>query len=843
MAASLFSGGAVGAVIQEVLHDALKIIDKGRDFKPTLERNKDTLDALTPLVEEIKQYSMELDRPREEVERLENEMKAGKELVNKCSEFRWWRFLSFPQYRDKLRKRDKKLGRVLSQDMQVQMVRDSLETLSKVREILEILTKEYVVLGNHGKETLLKGLSGAPENPEFTVGLDEPLKKLKIELLKDGGVSVLMLTGLAGSGKSTLAKKLCWDDQVKGKFGGNVFFVAVSKTPHLKTIVQTLFEHCGRRLPEFQSDEDATNRLGLLLRQVGFGGSPILLVLDDVWPGSEVLVEKFKFQISNYKILVTSRVAFPRFGNPCNLKPLNHDDAVSLFRHFAQLKLTGPYMLDEKLVQEIVRGCKGSPLALEVIGGSLCNQPLEKWQIMKERLKSQSILKSNNDLLNRLQNCLDILEDESSIKEKECFMDLGLFPEDQRIRVPALIDMWAELHERDEDGKKAMDIIHNLTNKNLVNVIVRRKIATDRDLYYNNHFLTQHDLLRELAILQSSKEPFEQRERLMMDLSGNNHPEWWVGQNEQSIISRVLSSFFPLRWMGQKPQQVVARTLSISTDETFTSDWCNIQPDQAEVLVLNIQSSKYTLPGFTDRMSKLKVLIVTNYGFHPSELNKFELLGCLSDLKRIRLEKVSVPCLCKLKSLQKLSLRMCNTKHAFESSSIQISAALPNLVEMNIDYCNDLVELPAEVCKITTLKKLSITNCHKLSALPQEIGELENLELLRLSSCSDLLEIPESVGRLQKLCCLDISDCVNLAQLPEDIGELHSLEKLYMWGCSRMSKLPYSVMNFGDLKHQIYVICDEEVAALWDHFSKLPNLKIELSKADISLNWLPGVQS
>ena len=124
---------------------------------------------------------------------------------------------------------------------------------------------------------------------------------------------------------------------------------------------------------------------------------------------------------------------------------------------------------------QIVRGCKGSPLALEVIGGTLCKQPIEIWQIMKERLKDQSILESNTDLLTRLQNSLDILED---IKEKECFMDLGLFPEDQRIRVPALIDMWTELHELDEDGQKAMKIIHNLTTKNLANLIITRYIES-----------------------------------------------------------------------------------------------------------------------------------------------------------------------------------------------------------------------------------------------------------------------------------------------------------------------------------------------------------------------------
>ena len=86
----------------------------------------------------------------------------------------------------------------------------------------------------------------------------------------------------------------------------------------------------------------------------------------------------------------------------------------------------------------------------------------------------------------------------------------------------------------------------------------------DVDMYYNNHFLMQHDLLRELANHQSNQEPIEQRKRLMIDLSGSNRPEWWVGQDQQGIISRMLS-FFRIRLMEQKQRQVVARMLSIST--------------------------------------------------------------------------------------------------------------------------------------------------------------------------------------------------------------------------------------------------------------------------------------
>ncbi|KAL2348424.1 hypothetical protein Fmac_002424 [Flemingia macrophylla] len=833
--ADLFSGGAVGAVIGELLKFAIATVKKGRDFQPTLESNIETLNSLAPLVEEMKRYNMMLDRPMAEIAKLEDHIRDGQRLVNKCSKFSLWRAVSFPYYQGKLRSRDESLARHLSTNVPAENKRDLMEVVLSVRKIIEIMAEKETF----GKCPELKGLRGAPQEPEC-MGMDEPLSNLRTDLLKDG-VAVLVLTGLGGSGKSTLAKKICWDPQVKDKFGGNIFFVTVSKTPNLKTIVETLFEHCGYRVPEFQSDEDAINRLGVLLRIVG--KNPILLVLDDVWPSSEALIEKFKIQIPDYKILVTSRVSFPRFGTPCQLDKLGHDPAVALFCHFAQLNDKSSYMPDQKLVHEIVKGCKGSPLALKVIAGSLCQQPYEVWQNMKERLQKQSILDpSHTDLLCRLQQSLDILENKFSINEKVCFMDLGLFPEDQRIPAAVLIDMWTELYNLDEDGRNAMNIVHDLTTRNLINVIVTRKVAKDSDMYYNNHFVMLHDLLRELAIHQSEEEPFEQRKRLIIDLNGDNRPEWWVGKNQQGSIGRVFSFFLGML-VGQKQLRVAARILSISTDETSTSDWCDMHPDEAEVLILNLHSSQYSLPDFTEKMSKLKALIVTNYGFHRSEINKFELLGSLSKLKRIRLEKVSVPSLCVLKNLRKLSLHMCNTRQGFENGSIHISYAMPNLVEMSIDYCYDLVKLPDGLSNITSLKKLSITNCNRLSALPQDIAKLENLEVLRLCSCSVLIKMPDSVEGLNKLSCLDISDCVSLTELPADIGELSKIDKLYLKGCSQLSELPYSVVNFRNLKHPIYVICDEETAALWENFPPISNLKIEISKVEANLNWLPGVRS
>jgi len=73
-----------------------------------------------------------------------------------------------------------------------------------------------------------------------------------------------------------------------------------------------------------------------------------------------------------------------------------------------------------------------------------------------------------------------------------------------------------------------------------------------------------HDLLRELAIKQRKMESSEQIKRLVIDLNGNNRPDWWIGPNQQGIISRMYS-YITGKFVKQKQLKVDARILSIST--------------------------------------------------------------------------------------------------------------------------------------------------------------------------------------------------------------------------------------------------------------------------------------
>lgn len=602
-----------------------------------------------------------------------------------------------------------------------------------------------------------------------------------------------------------------------GVFGDNIFYVTVSRMAALKSIVQKLFvHHLHVNHCEFRTDEEAKNQLeNLLMRQMG--SEKMLLVLDDVWSESESLIQDLKFPIPGYKILVTSRFLFPRFGSTYELSLLNDDDARTLFCHFA-FPCGGILNVPDDLLSKMVKCCKGFPLALTVIGASLCGQSVVKWRTtLKKWSEGQSIFDSSSRLLLSLQASVDALEELPIARD--CFLDLGSFPEDEKIAASALMDMWVELYNLDGEGMYTSEYLLELSSRNLLSYVPTRKEASELEGYCNEHYVTQHDLLRELAIHLSSQDPIPQRERLFIEIHGNDVPTWWIEQSQQPIATRLLS---------------------ITTDEVFASSWYDLKAPIVEVFVLNIRSQKYALPEFIQNMNQLKVLNITSYGICPSEVHELRLIGSLSKLRRMRFEHLSISpsiqAIFELNNLRKLSFIMCEIGNAFETCTVEAHPMLPNLTDLEIDSCNDLIKVPEYLCSLDHLKKLSITNCHELDALPKGLGSLSNLEILRLHSCTRLAELPNSIGNLHGLTFLDISDCLSIGSLPNEFGELTGLRVLKMSGCRGLEELPASVTNLTLLED---VICDEETSYLWSYYeSDLNDLKINVVEDDRFANFM-----
>ncbi|XP_006338225.1 probable disease resistance protein At5g66910 isoform X1 [Solanum tuberosum] len=778
MAAALLGGAALGPVFELLLKSVIDVGIHIATFRSKFLSLKETLIYIKPVFDDIKRLSKVLDGRDEEIDMFKTQLMKGEELVLKCSKIKRYDPLKKWSYSRKLTKLDNSLVKFCQIHGLIQVVRDTKQILVKVNENGKILEEIHSMVRNvsltrsgssigftnssgssgwmNGSSFGFSGLSDVPQVSDSMVGFEVPLHELKqkLKLLQEKD-KVLVLSAPPGCGKTTLAAKLCQEDDIKAIYSDNIFFVTVTKTPNIKRIVGEIFEKKCYRVPEFATEHDAICQLNNFLGRIT--SQPILLVLDDVWSESEFVIDHLKLQIPDFKILVTSRSVFPKFDT-YKLNLLSEEDAKDLCC-ISAFKDSSPDALDEKA-----------------------------------------------------------LYSRETITLRDCYLDLGSFPEDHRIHPATLLDMWVERYNIDEDGITAMAIFLELSSQNLVNLALARQDARAVLGLHNLHYIQQHDMLRELVIHQCDEKPVEERMRIYINIKGNDFPGWWFEQRLQPLQAEVLS---------------------IVTDEDFSSNWDDVRFPKVEVLVLNFETRTYNLPLFMEQMSQLKTLIVTNNGFFPANLNNFQLCSLLN-LKRINLERISVTSIftanLQLPNLRKISLNICEIGEAFENSAAKMPYMWPKLVEMNIEYCSDLTKVPAEICDLVDLKRLSICYCHELVALPEELGRLTNLEILRLHSCTNVAELPKSIAKLNKLKLLDVYDCVAMDNLPLEVDQLCSLQTLCMGSSLGIDKLPDSPQKLVKLED---VVCDEETAYLWEYVKEhLKNLRITVMEEHINLNLL-----
>ena len=216
----LVTGGAAGQAFS-ILYELVKdTAIKNKEFRPTLEKIKTTLEALKPSLDEIEKSNKKLKLPESELSGLKKAMEDGEVLIRKCSDVHWLKIFTISAYKDKLDEFDETLRRLIK-IIGMQGVRDVKETSIMLRELLDATMKKgRIEVSNLNTST---ASCDVPQLPRYLIkGLDGPLDELKKRLLNTDK-SLLLVTAMGGCGKTLLAQKFCHDPQVKGTHFFNFF--------------------------------------------------------------------------------------------------------------------------------------------------------------------------------------------------------------------------------------------------------------------------------------------------------------------------------------------------------------------------------------------------------------------------------------------------------------------------------------------------------------------------------------------------------------------------------------------------------------------------------------------
>ncbi|KAH9288952.1 hypothetical protein KI387_033069, partial [Taxus chinensis] len=468
----------------------------------------------------------------------------------------------------------------------------------------------------------------------------------------------------------------------------------------------------------------------------------------------------------------------------------------------------------EDLVERFVTFCNGLPLSLKVFGGQLYRKERDYWGSQLNKISRLL----HRDIQETLQISYDALDDE----EKKIFLDIAcFFIGEQKSLAIAVWDGsgWSGLHSWETLANKCLV---ELDEKNCIRMHdhlrdLGREIST-RQSSGRLVWLPKQisDIERGMLIRGIKTETSEFYEELRF--TSLSHCQAQTPFQECMELVQSYSRDFKLLVVRDNYFNEEFATLSRSLiwlrwdcfQQKTLPLWLSLK--NLRVLELHWAVNLEQLWGDeADPPLELRELIVTR-GLRFTSLPTS--IGRLKDLKKIICEYCddlrNLPQeICYLQSLEHLDLRGCASLQCLptEFGDLRMLRMLPvsfkqliHLKYINLQYCSHLYFTSAntDILKnMTKLEYLNFDGCSKVEELPL-LPFQGALRELRLDWMGSLREIPGSIGELSKLQVLKIGS-PNLESLPTSLGNLSSLTMLELYSCSKLKSLPHSIGNLSSL--------------------------------------------
>ncbi|KAL7099390.1 hypothetical protein ACP275_09G081900 [Erythranthe tilingii] len=352
------------------------------------------------------------------------------------------------------------------------------------------------------------GSSSSPSTRQNAmVGFDDLLIEVMDKLTeRQSNLRIIPIVGMGGIGKTTLAKNVYAKPLIMQHFDIRAW-VTVSQNYNVQDILIEILLCISKDESLESLSAKSEGELGERVHK-SLWGRRYLIVLDDIW--SVEAWDKvnlfFPENGQRSRLMITTRLSdVASIGSHgIAMDFLNEEKSWDLLcRSVFEEEDDCPPELEE-IGKKIAKNCEGLPLSIVVIGGHLAKskRTREHWEYISENTNTIVNLEDNERCLKVLQLSYNHLP----VHLKPCFLYMGVFPEDNKIRVSCLVKLWVSEGFVKPINGKSLEVVsgkylQELCDRNLI-------FVHKRGSYGNIKFCSIHDLLRDLCLREAEREKF-----------------------------------------------------------------------------------------------------------------------------------------------------------------------------------------------------------------------------------------------------------------------------------------------------------------------------------------------